>query len=256
MRTRAYSVLGRRYHYRPAHAGNPLKLASKVADGDTIGEVKPAVDLTPLCTPVRNQGQEGACSGFATAALKEVDCAVWGGGTTPLGEYLSPAYLYARTRRLEGTWPADSGCSLADELSTLTNYGVCPETFLPYDPGQAGQWPTPDCDVAAVAYRCGDPIQVDFSVRDAVKAMLSANRAVAIGFEVPTSFETTGADGIVPDEQPGEAMLGGHAVLVVGYDATGWLVRNSWGCNWARGGYCTMKYGYEALWMEAWVSGR
>lgn len=253
MRTRSKSILGRRYHYRPARTEHPLVLATKFAR--LAGDVKPSVDLGALCTPVRDQGREGACSGFATAALKEVDCAVWGGGTTPLGAYLSPAYLYGRTRMMEGTFPDDSGCTLADELSTLYQYGVCPESFLPYAQ-DASEAPSPDCDVAALPYRCGPPLPVDFSDRNNVKRALSVARAVAIGFQVPQSFEETGADGLVPDERPGEGLLGGHAVLVVGYDDTGWIVRNSWSEGWARKGYCTMKYGYEALWMEAWVGGR
>jgi C1A family cysteine protease len=41
-------------------------------------------------------------------------------------------------------------------------------------------------------------------------------------------------------------MLGGHAVLAVGYDdkSKRLTVRNSWGSNWGKGGYFTMPYDY------------
>lgn len=43
-----------------------------------------------------------------------------------------------------------------------------------------------------------------------------------------------------------EKVVGGHAVLVIGYnDATQrFIVRNSWGTNWGMKGYFTMPYDY------------
>lgn len=43
-------------------------------------------------------------------------------------------------------------------------------------------------------------------------------------------------------------MLGGHAVLAVGYDDTAsqFIVRNSWGADWGDRGYCRMPYDYLA----------
>jgi C1A family cysteine protease len=43
-----------------------------------------------------------------------------------------------------------------------------------------------------------------------------------------------------------EAVLGGHAVLCVGYDdaTQRFIVRNSWGSNWGQAGYFTIPYAY------------
>jgi C1A family cysteine protease len=45
---------------------------------------------------------------------------------------------------------------------------------------------------------------------------------------------------------PDESVLGGHAVVAVGYDDSTqrFLVRNSWGSGWGQEGYFTMPYGY------------
>ena len=45
---------------------------------------------------------------------------------------------------------------------------------------------------------------------------------------------------------PSETVLGGHAVLCVGYDdkTQRFLVRNSWGVDWGLKGYFTMPYAY------------
>jgi len=43
-----------------------------------------------------------------------------------------------------------------------------------------------------------------------------------------------------------EQVVGGHAVVAVGYDeAKQWfLIRNSWGARWGLKGYFTMPYAY------------
>jgi hypothetical protein len=248
------SKLGRAYKYRPPPRDHHLLAARQplsFSDGTTL---PPVVDLRPMCTPVRDQGQEGSCSGFSTAAFKELNCAVWSGSSGPIGGYLSPAYLYGRTRMAEGTFPQDSGCSVADEFSVLSAWGVCPESFMPYnqDPAEA---PTPPCDVAAKSYRCGVPSVVDTSDPVNLKTLLAKSKPAVIGFTVYQSFEDTGPDGVVRMPDPStESVLGGHAVLVCGYDGTGWLIRNSWGSGWANGGYCVQPYGYEAFWMECWTT--
>ena len=44
-----------------------------------------------------------------------------------------------------------------------------------------------------------------------------------------------------------ETLLGGHAVLCVGYNEASqrFIVRNSWGTSWAIKGYNTFPYAYQ-----------
>jgi C1A family cysteine protease len=48
--------------------------------------------------------------------------------------------------------------------------------------------------------------------------------------------------------RPYETLLGGHAVLAVGYDDArrAFFIRNSWGASWGDKGYGTMPYQYLA----------
>ncbi len=51
-------------------------------------------------------------------------------------------------------------------------------------------------------------------------------------------------------------MLGGHAVLAVGYNQKEkfFLVRNSWGIKWGQAGYFTMPFKYlETLAADFWT---
>ncbi len=250
---------GHRYHYRPPPANHPLlKTARSLAV--TPGTVLPSlVDQRPVCLPIRNQLQEGCCSGFATGALREsLHCLAAG---ALLGEPLSPAYLYARTRMLEGTFPNDVGATLADEMTTLVNYGVCPESVLPYS-GNAAEGPTPAADVAAVPFRIAAAVRVGFGSMnsiDAVRyALAVAGTPVVFGMAISASFETTGSDGLVPLPGPAEVdkPLGGHAMLCVGYDDTKQrlIVRNSWGESFGDKGYFYIPYALVPTFYEAWTA--
>jgi C1A family cysteine protease len=70
------------------------------------------------------------------------------------------------------------------------------------------------------------------------------------GFTVYESFETqqVARTGIAGMPQPGERVVGGHAVVEVGYDDVQkrLIVRNSWGPKWGMKGYFTMPYAYVA----------
>jgi C1A family cysteine protease len=68
------------------------------------------------------------------------------------------------------------------------------------------------------------------------------------GFSVYESFEsaTVARTGVAPMPRRDEKLLGGHAVLAVGYDDAKerFLVRNSWGTGWGMKGYFTLPYDY------------
>jgi len=65
------------------------------------------------------------------------------------------------------------------------------------------------------------------------------------GITVYESFEAKNG-GDIPMPSPKEKVLGGHAIVFVGYDQqTGrFKFRNSWGPNWGQGGYGTLPFAY------------
>ena len=254
-----------RYLYRPPPKNHPLLLARSGYFPPTLTAIPDTIDLRPFLLSPRDQGAEGCCSGFATAALREALHNLAPSSGAPLaspgtlGSYLSPAYLYARTRMVEGTFPQDSGATIADEMSTLENYGVPLEAVLPYT-GDASEGTDPADDVAAAAEKVASALclNVDGSVPiSAIEACLANNQPVDFGMPVYESFETTGSDGLVPIPNTAtETLLGGHAMLAVGFfhTAARLIVRNSWNASWGLGGYCLIPYAIVASFFEAWTA--
>ena len=81
-----------------------------------------------------------------------------------------------------------------------------------------------------------------------MKGCLAAGYPFVFGFAVYESFESkeVAQSGVVPMPKPGERVLGGHAVMAVGYDdeQRNFIVRNSWGSGWGQDGYFLMPYHY------------
>ena len=82
----------------------------------------------------------------------------------------------------------------------------------------------------------------------AIKETLLSGAAVAFGFNVYSSFYGSWVEDtvVMPIPKPGEELLGGHAILCIGYDDAkkAFLIQNSWGENWGIGGKFWMPYSF------------
>jgi len=90
--------------------------------------------------------------------------------------------------------------------------------------------------------------RLNSAIISTLKGCLASGYPFVFGFTVYQSFESAqvAKTGIVPMPAPHEAVVGGHAVLAVGYDDASqqFIVRNSWGDGWGIKGYFMMPYGY------------
>jgi C1A family cysteine protease len=81
-----------------------------------------------------------------------------------------------------------------------------------------------------------------------LKGCLASGYPFVFGFTVYEGFESAqvARTGHASLPKSGEQVVGGHAVVGVGYDDTKqWLiVRNSWGARWGMKGYFTLPYAY------------
>ncbi len=206
----------------------------------------PLVDLSgsPFMPPVWDQGQLGSCTAHSVGAAYQFAALASGvQAATP-----SRLYIYYHERLIEGTVDTDAGAQLRDGFKVLAA-GVPPETDWPYDISEFSVKPPALAETDAAAH----PTTVYTSVpqtRIDIQAQLVQDkpRPVSIGFTVYESFEglSVATTGIVPMPLANEAVVGGHAVLVCGYDdeAQRYKVRNSWSVAWGLAGYFFLPYAY------------
>jgi len=208
-----------------------------------LGPLPPSTDLRPGCPPLYDQGDLGSCTANAIGAAIEFDQMKQKLATsTP-----SRLFIYYNERVIEGTVDTDSGAQIRDGIKTIASDGACPETMWPYVEASFADRPTPPCYQYAKLHPA---VQYARVTQDAgqLKACLAAGYPFVFGFTVYESFEgdDVAQSGIVPMPSDGEAEVGGHAVMAVGYDDSTerFLTRNSWGPEWGIGGYFTIPYAY------------
>jgi hypothetical protein len=244
-------MLGFRLDVRPSPPDHPLKRMAKMVHGTTLPLPEKTESWVSGWFPgVRNQGGEGSCTGHGGTGFLET---LIGSATKHKLPYrLSPADLYARTRKLEGTFPEDSGCTVADVMWALHTQGVCMEDLVPYnqDPAEQGG---AAADADAQKHRIGMPMQVALT-QQAFKTVLAAGMPILVGGPVGRTLFSVGPDGnmeIPPaDEQPD----GGHCWFKLGYNPFRTMDANSWGDDWGQNGFFYPRWGAEARLWEAWTA--
>lgn len=203
----------------------------------------PRVDWTPAMPPVYDQGQLGSCTANALCAAMQF-LARKPGVIAPMPSRL---FLYFNERAIEGSTYSDSGAMLRDGCKTLVTEGVCPENLWPYDLSQFAIAPPQTAYDEAESNTLTAYHRVDNGSLDALLGALTDGPVVG-GFSVYESFESArvAKTGVANLPGPTERLVGGHAVLVVGFDqaTSRFMVRNSWGEDWGMGGYFTIPFEY------------
>ena len=203
----------------------------------------PYVDLTAQMPAVYDQGSLGSCTGNAIAAAVE-----YTRRKQSLADFVpSRLFIYYNERDIEGTVSSDAGAEIRDGIKSVVSLGACAETEWPYDVSQFATKPSDQCYADAKKDLVTRYARVDQTL-DGLRQCLADGFPVVFGFTVYESFESDAVaqSGVVPMPTAGEDMLGGHATLMVGYDDAHqqFIVRNSWGLSWGRGGYFLMPYAY------------
>ena len=220
----------------------------------------PSVDLENLCGPIRDQGAEGSCTAHAGVGMREFLYRYYAPyeKTPAESPIFSPAFLYYQERLLDGTLDqGDCGSYGRTCCRALNQFGVCLESGEPYVPGQFNIAPTAEQLAGALQFKAGAYHRIA-NVQD-MKSCLASGYVFAIGFTVFWSFENKiGWDGLWEPDASREDVLGGHEVLVIGYDDSkqAFKVRNSWGPSWGASGNFWFRFSDAAdtrILMDAWI---
>ncbi len=209
-----------------------------------VQSIPPSADLTAQCPGVYDQGQLGSCTANAIAAAFQFD-------EMKLKEpnVFTPSrlFIYYGERAVEGTINEDSGAQIRDGIKVTATNGVCPETEWPYDIGKFSQKPPQKCFTDAKKYKAVT-YQRLIQDQNTMKGCIAEGYPFVFGITVYQSMMTddVAKTGIVPMPTTQEKVLGGHAILGVGYDdkTQRFKFRNSWGTSWGDGGYGYIPYAY------------
>jgi C1A family cysteine protease len=187
----------------------------------------------------RDQGNLGSCTANALCAAFAYESAGFEG---------SRLFLYYNERVLEKDVAQDAGAFLSDGIKCLEKYGVCPETEWSYFISKFATKPTPTCYTDALKHVAVTASNIQNTLA-AMRQSLFLGLPFVVGIAVYDSFESEAVarTGLVPMPNTNtEQLLGGHAVLVCGYDDKKklFIVRNSWGVSWGNKGYFYLPYAY------------
>jgi C1A family cysteine protease len=202
------------------------------------------VDLRPSCPPVVDQGQLGSCTGNAIANAHLFDQM-----KQKLASPFLPArlFIYYNERVIEGTVASDSGAQIRDGIKTIAQQGVCPEKMWVYNISKFTKKPLTKCYQEALKHTAVSYQRVLQSAAQ-MKGCLAGGYPIVIGFTVYESFESAAVakSGVVAMPATGETVVGGHCVLIVGYDDSTqrFTCMNSWSTTWGQKGFFTIPYAY------------
>ena len=214
-----------------------------------VAKLPKKIDYTKKMSPVRDQGDEGTCVGFASVAgMKEYQ---------ELVDYeklitLSPRFVYSECKKVDGS-PDSEGTSIRIAMKVLNDIGTCQEKFWPYLPHQRNK-PQKGALTDAKKFRVLTYARI-INLNE-LRLCLATKGPCTIGVEVFNGMMTT-KTGIVPMPAKNERVLGGHAICPVAYDDKKQLVKfkNSWSAKWGEKGYGWLPYDYiEKYMMDAWSS--
>jgi len=212
---------------------------------NTLDNKSTLVDLSNYCSSVKDQGALGSCTAFAAIGLVEF---LYNKFEKKIDDLLSERFLYYVTRvDIEKTSPNDdSGAYLRDTLQAMIKYGVSTEKSFPYNTRLYYQKPDEKVYSEALNYQ----VQTYASIKgngnellQTIKKLLQGGSPFIGGV---TCFQNFLMDkkGVIP--QPSGKIIGGHALLFIGYDDKKSLIKfkNSWGKNWGDLGYGYLSYSY------------
>jgi C1A family cysteine protease len=200
----------------------------------SVQELPNHIDLKSKCGRIFDQGDIGSCTSQAISSAYMFD-----------DPHFEPSrlYLYYKERVKDGDPNNDNGSTIQTAIDCAKN-GICSEHSWPYHPRKYKESPPKHCDDEAKHHKVIEAYQVEQTLAS-MRGCLASGTPFCVGVLVFPSFENA-TDGNIPMPQPNEQSIGGHAIMIVGYDMDRkvWLFKNSWGNSWGEDGYGKLPLNY------------
>ncbi len=207
-----------------------------------LGQLPPKVDLSADFPDPGNQEGQASCVGWAVSYLKayqerkERKWESWSDEKT-----FSPAYVY---NQLKLTPDCSGGTYIAEALNLMRRDGVATRAVFPYIHTSCFVIPDESVKQKARMYAISDWRRVNAQDETELNNHVASGFPIVIGAIVDDAFVRL-SQGVYRTR--GGTQLGGHAMVIVGYDdaQSAFKLINSWGKSWGTAGYGYV--GYPAL---------
>jgi Papain family cysteine protease/Alpha/beta hydrolase of unknown function (DUF900) len=219
----------------------------------TLRTLTPTYDLAfPKGFEVSNQGESQACTGFSLAHVLDALHLKSQDKIPPSSQMM----LY-HMAKLNDEWDGTGyeGSSIRGALKGLARHGVCARALATFDPVPLSWEPSVAQSKDARNTRLGAYYRLRPEIND-YHAAINEVGAVYVsaiihkGWSSPKKLNGRKAISFA-SEAPS---IGGHAFAIVGYDAEGFIVLNSWGEAWGDKGRAHWSYAdWAANVVDAWV---
>jgi C1A family cysteine protease len=224
--------------------------AVKAADVSTASDSTPpsSFDLRKWAVAPGDQGNHNSCVGWTVGR----DLAGWlanfrGKSVTEF----APMYVYSQVN-LGKDQGIDNGAYPVDAIKLVISQGIdtAKDYWQGYDDWQDQPTQAEKNNAAQYKSQLLSKYSVIFSnaqghggsdLKDALKSAIYNYNPVIIGMTARKSLKAVNSNTGVYDDTTGE-ILGGHAVLAVGYTPDGLIIENHWGQNWGTNGYALLSW--------------
>jgi len=190
-----------------------------------------------LHNEIKDQKAGPTCMAMAITTLKEFK--LMGEKKT---KELSPEFIYHH--RCQASMQGVRGMFARDAFKILKNLGVTTEKNYPYMEGNQTKPPSNSVAKHALKYRSSGYAKTSI---ESARAHISQGRPILIVlpmYNINRNFWIPCTDDVI---------RGYHAVLVVGYQPSGLILRNSWGPKWNINGHCLLPNEDCGKVIESWV---
>ncbi|HEX2361370.1 MAG TPA: C1 family peptidase [Jiangellaceae bacterium] len=197
---------------------------------------------------IGDQGTTGSCVGWATA-----DAVLrWHfvqAGRIEKTDVLSTRFQWMAAKetdqfdRQPTSFIETAGTSIKSALEVARKWGAVQDRDLPFKSGRLYRGEQATFYAIATQLKIASYFNLGRSLSE-WRSWLARNGPIVTRLDVDSTWDAATANkGKLTTYRP-STKHGGHAVALVGYTSTGFIVRNSWGTGWGDGGYAYASNAY------------